>query len=157
MSSHFRPFHTSLFWHFEHIYLFGFYRLVVRRRTRNGPRRRLTRGCDDVIFVHWSVTVVFSRACLMLFVCVALRLYDCLDGWMASGCLYFQACKRVCLKGSTWTSLGVYVRVSSCFAPFIYIIMLTCLLTCLLGWLLACFLAGLPACLDDRKICSAAT
>ena len=43
---------------------------MVRRRTRNGPRRRLTRGCDDVIFVHWSVTVVFSRACLMLFVCL---------------------------------------------------------------------------------------
>lgn len=87
MSRNVKSFQTRLhlivlvFW----TYLFSFYRLVVRRRTRNGQRRRLTRGCD-VIFVHCSVesvTLVFSYVWSCLSVCLLHCMTSCLDGWMA--------------------------------------------------------------------------
>lgn len=84
----------------------------------------------------------------VFFVCLP-HCTDCLHGLMAgwldrSGCLYFQARKRACLKGSTWTSLGVYVHVSSCFVLFIIYVDMPADMP---PWLVACLLVGWLVCL----------
>lgn len=90
---------------------------------------------------------MFDPVCLFASCTVWLAVW--MGGWLnRSGCPYFQARKRVCLKGSSWTSLGVYVHVSSCFVLFIIYVDMPADMP---AWLVACLLAGWFACVLGRS------